>query len=412
MNPIQPLLLTDGDSGGAGTATRRIHDGLREVGIDSQMLVRDRSSDDPNIEGPSTLASKAIAKMRPHFDSLPLKLYENTSVFSLSWLPERINHRVDELDPDLVQLNWIGNGFINIKSLSDIEVPIVWRLPDMWPMTGGCHYAGDCDKYQSACGACPQLGSDRPFDLSRLTIRRKQKALKDVDITVVAPSSWLASCAANSSLFSNSRIEVIPNGLDPSVFRPVDPELGRNMFDLPKDCNLVLFGSVGPLSDPRKGFEPLRKALSTLAKRQGVDLELVIFGTSEPEDPPDFGLPTHYVGYLNDEQSLSLLYASADVMTVPSRYEGFGQTVTEAMACGTPVVAFNATGPADTIIHQSTGYLADPYQPDDLAQGIEWVLADEKRRVELGEKARKRVVENYHYEDVASQYLSLYQELV
>jgi glycosyltransferase involved in cell wall biosynthesis len=99
-------------------------------------------------------------------------------------------------------------------------------------------------------------------------------------------------------------------------------------------------------------------------------------------------------------------------MVVPSRYEGFGQTVTEAMACGTPVVAFDATGPADTIRHRSTGYLAEPYQPEDLAKGIAWILADENRRIEIGEQARDRAVEHYHYEDVASEYLSLYQELV
>jgi glycosyltransferase involved in cell wall biosynthesis len=242
-------------------------------------------------------------------------------------------------------------------------------------------------------------------------MKRKRRALSKADVTVVAPSTWLADCAAESSLFGDCRIEVIPNGLDTDVFRPVDSDIGREIFGLPKDTPLILFGSVGPLSDPRKGFDLLQDALAELADND-CEAELVVFGTSEPADPPDFGLPTHYTGYLNDEQSLGLLYAAVDVMAVPSRYEGFGQTVTEAMASGTPVVAFEGTGPTDTVTHRESGYLANSFDSEDFARGLSWILADSQRRERLANAARERAIDEYHYTDIAERYLDLYRDIV
>lgn len=411
MTDLRPVLLNAGDKAGAGNATRRIHEGLRELGVDSRMVVRQKSTQDPSILGPRNRIGKALAQVRPILDTLPLKLYGEHGAFSLDWLPDRMPQRVASVDPDVVHLNWVAGGSMSISSLGDFEVPLVWRFPDMWPLTGGCHYSDGCDRYREECGQCPKLDSGRKWDVTSLTLERKRRALSRTEVTVVAPSSWLADRAAESALFAESRIEVIPNGLDTNTFRPVDPEVGRAMFGLPPEAPLVLFGSVGPLADPRKGFDLLQGAVESFADEHP-DAELAVFGTKEPADAPDFGLPTHYTGYLTDEQSIALLYAAADVMAVPSRYEGFGQTVTEAMACGTPVVAFDATGPADTVVHRETGYLAEPYEPDDFAAGLSWILADEERTGSLGESARQRAVEEYHFTTVAERYLDLYRDVV
>jgi glycosyltransferase involved in cell wall biosynthesis len=136
-----------------------------------------------------------------------------------------------------------------------------------------------------------------------------------------------------------------------------------------------------------------------------------VFGASEPTDPPDFGFPTHYVGYLHDDPSLVFLYSAADVMVVPSRYEGFGQTVSEALACATPVVAFDATGPKDIVDHRETGWLAEPYEVSGLARGIEWLLETADREA-LGTEARERAIDRYEQERVANAYLELYESVV
>lgn len=410
MQSVSPLLLTASDEDGAGTATRRIHEGLQATGVDSEMLVRDKASDDPTIHGPTSKCTKVLAKVRPFLDSLPVRVYDEPTEYSVAWVPDRLHKRVEELDPDIVHLNWVGGGYMDISTVAKFDRPIIWRLPDMWPLTGGCHYSDGCTRYQSSCGQCPQLGSDHLYDPSRVTLKRKRRAIQRANVTVVATTSWLAECAAESSIFTDCPIEVIANGLNTDRFKPYDPSIGRELFGLPTEIPLILFGSVSPLSNDRKGYDLLSKALETLAANSETNAELGVFGASRPENPPDLGFPTHYTGYLNDEESLALLYSAADVMVVPSRYEGFGQTVTEAMACGTPVVSFDTTGPSEIIDHQETGYLATAYDPSDLASGIEILLSDESYRSELGKNARKRALERYDYRDIAAEYEDLYQK--
>lgn len=377
------------------------------------MLVGIKRGNESGVVGPESTIRRVYAMGRVVADSLPLKLYGDSEVeFSVNWLPDDLGRQLEPLDPDIVHLNWVGENFFSPTSLADIDRPIVWRLPDMWAFTGGCHYADGCERYTESCGNCPKLNSAHGWDLSRWTWRRKSRAWEDADITVVGPSTWVAERANESSLFGDRRIEVIPNALDTEVYKPHPIEFARDLFDLPMGAPVVLFGAQSPEAH-RKGPDLLEAALATLSTdSEHDDIVQVVFGTEEPEQAPDTGLETRYTGYLNDDETLALLYAAADVMVVPSRYEGFGQTASEALACGTPVVAFDATGPSDIVDHGENGYLADPYEPDDLAAGIAWVLEDDDRRDELSAAAREKAVREYAMETVAEQYRDLYADLL
>jgi glycosyltransferase involved in cell wall biosynthesis len=118
------------------------------------------------------------------------------------------------------------------------------------------------------------------------------------------------------------------------------------------------------------------------------------------------------MGFLHDDVTLALLYASADVMVVPSRQENFVQTGMEAQACGCPVVAFDSTGNRDVVQHLGTGYLAKPFQAEDLAQGIAYVLADDAKRIELGNAARARADRLWSPSTVVPQYLKVYRAAI
>jgi glycosyltransferase involved in cell wall biosynthesis len=194
--------------------------------------------------------------------------------------------------------------------------------------------------------------------------------------------------------------------------RPVLHACEWRSFAFPPDRRLILFGAQA-VDDPRKGIGLLRRALELL-RDQGShdDVDLVIFGSSRPEEPPDFAFETHYTGYVHDDATLASLYAACDVLVLPSKFDAFGQIVTESMVCGTPVVGFDATGPQDTIEHGHTGYLAEPYDTDDLAEGIGRVLDASELRTTLGEQARMRAVEQYDIETVAHQYHALYEDIL
>ncbi|NLO17471.1 MAG: glycosyltransferase, partial [Arcobacter butzleri] len=162
----------------------------------------------------------------------------------------------------------------------------------------------------------------------------------------------------------------LPNPIDTNTFKPFDKESSRELWSLPKDKKLVLFGAMGATSDPRKGFKELSKALSLI----NTDVEFVVFGSSKPQNASDFGFKTHYLGHLHDDVSLVTLYSAVDVMVVPSLQENLSNAVMESLACGVPVVAFGATGLLDIVDHQTNGYLAEPFESEDMACGIEWVL--------------------------------------
>jgi glycosyltransferase involved in cell wall biosynthesis len=410
------LMLSTGERDGAGRAACRLHEGLGQIGVDAQISIQHKQSNDPSILGPQTALDKTVAKLNlsHRLDSLPLRLLHRSTqtAFSLQWLPGSTLSRTIEYAPDLVNLHWICQGYLSIQAMGKIKQPIVLTLHDMWAFTGGCHYNQTCDRYQVACGACPQLDSDRDSDLSRWVWARKARAWHQKNPTVVVPSRWLAKCAASSSLFKDRRIELIPNGLNLDKYKPIDKLLARQILNLPLDKQLILFGATLGTTDPRKGFQLLEPALTKLSAAGWTDrLEAVIFGPMLTS-ANICGFKYHALGTLTDDISMAILYAAADVLVAPSIQDNLPNVVMEALACGTPCVAFDIGGLPDLIEHQKTGYLAQPYNIEDLARGITWVLENHSRHQNLAHHAREKATREFSIELQAKRYQSLFGELV
>lgn len=413
---MKPLLISTSDRGGSGMAAYRVHRGLQQSAIPSQMLVQTKLSDDPDVLESDDNYDKAIAKLRinERVNALPLQRYRqrDRAIFSTQWFPDTIAAKVKQINPDIVNLHWICKGFVRIETLAQFNCPVVWTFHDMWAFTGGCHYSGECDRYVGSCGACPQLNSSRENDLSRWVWRRKTKAWKNLNLTVVTPSQWMAKCARSSALFQNTPVEVIPNGLNTDIYKPLDRRIARSRLNLPEDKQLILFGARDA-GDPRKGFPLLQSALKHLEKSGWHDrLELAIFGTAKSLQQFDLGFKYHLLGRLNDEISLALLYAAADVFVASSLQDNLPNTVVEALACGTPSVAFDIGGLPDIIDHQDNGYLARPYKSEDLARGIAWVLEDPQRHQHLRDRARQKAEKEFTMAVQAKRYADLFTRLV
>jgi glycosyltransferase involved in cell wall biosynthesis len=408
------LINTSDIEGGAARAAYRLHQGLQGIGVSSQMLVKNKKSGEPNV----IMSQKGIAnkfdKIISTISNSPLRLYpeRNRGIFSPQWLPDSLAAKVAKIQPDIINLHWVCGGYMQVESVPKFNKPLVWTLHDMWAFTGGCHYSEECDGYTKSCGSCPQLHSSKDSDLSRWVWQRKAQAWKNLNLTLVTPSHWLAECAKSSSLLQEYPVNVIANGLDPEVYKPLNRRLVRESLNLPQNKQLVLFGAMQGTDDRWKGFPLLVLALQSLSKSEWQDkIELLVFGSSQPENPINVGFKTHYLGRLKDE-SLAKVYAAADVMVVPSRYEAFGQTASEALACGTPVVAFDVTGLKDIVDQQQNGYLAKPYETEDLARGIAWVLEDPDRHQKLCRSARLKVEEKFTLQVQARAYKNLYEEIL
>jgi glycosyltransferase involved in cell wall biosynthesis len=410
-------LSTFDNQGGAARAAYRLHQGLNQIDVESWILSQSKFSQDPKVIGAKTSSGIEQIKtgLRLTLDQLPLKRYgkKDRQLFSPHWLPSKVIEQVAQLNPDLINLHWVSAGYLKIETIAKFKQPLVWTLHDMWSFTGGCHYNQSCNKFTAACGACPLLGSDKEEDLSRQIWQRKHKAWQDLNLTVVTPSQWLGENAQASSLFGDRRVEVIPYGLDTETYRPIEQKTARALLKLPQDKQLLLFLSLNATSDKRKGFHLLQPALQQLKQSDWQSkLELMVVGASKPEKPLELGFKGHYLGTLQDDLTLALAYSAADVFVAPSLQDNLPNTVLEAIACGTPCVAFDIGGMPDMIEHKQNGYLAQPLAIDDLARGISWTIEDPLRRQQLSQRARTKAEQEFALKIQAQRYQALYQEIL
>jgi glycosyltransferase involved in cell wall biosynthesis len=401
-------------NGGAAVAATRLHLALREAEVDSTMLVAEKIGADPHTRA---LHNNFTYSLRRNLERLPLKLErtpESIAWRSLAWLPNRkLARAIEAHQPDLIHLHWAQNGFFPLRLLGKLRQPLVWTFHDLWPVCGSFHHEYENDHRNPA----PSTRANRPAgrrgpDLDRRVWNTKHKLYKRVPIQAIVPSRWMAEQVSASALWRDRELHVIPNGLDPRIFKPLDRKAARDLLNLPQNKTIILFGAMYAGSDRNKGYSQLSAALRHLTLSQE-RTELAVFGMAGPvpgDDPLPY--PTRWLGVLRDPFTLAALYSAADLMVVPSLQESFGQTASEPMACGTPVAAFDTSGLRDIIDHKTNGYLAQPFEPEDLAAGIEWILADPGRLTRLQTAAREKVTSTFDSALVARRHLELYRDVL
>lgn len=380
------------------------------------MLVQVKWGDDPNVVGPHGKLLRLVNTFRKGLDVLPALLYgKPTSTFYPGWLPSGIPSRVMAISPDLVHLHWVAGATLTPGGVARLRRPLVWTLHDMWPFTGGCHYDDGCGRHTARCGQCPLLGSTRLHDLSLWNWRRKRRHWHALSLMVISPSRWLAVLASRSTLLGEHPVRVIPNCIDTARYRPLPRAQARDSLGLPQRCPLILFGAMNATADPRKGYRFLQPALARLASQwrgPGEGPMALVFGGERPATPPDFGMRVRYLGALSDDASLAAAYSAADVFVAPSTQENLSNMVMEALACGTPSVAFEIGGMPDLIEHRVNGYLASSFDPEDLSMGIQWVIEDARRWKVLSHAARTKVESTFALAPVAQAHVEVYREAI
>lgn len=418
--------------GGAARATYRVHRSLvdhgGDLGVESRFrAIQKLTNDDTVLGGPPVGQSRVWRRLHPRLNSRARRGFEtgNPVLHSIAWPDTGLGKELEQLrrtEADLIHLHWLGDSTLSIEEIGRLPQPIVWRLPDQWAFLGAEHYTTPPDPGETASSderfvygypKDSRPGHESGPDLNRCTWLRKWRAWRK-PMNIVCTTSWLADCARRSALMKDWPISVIPNPLDLTTYAPLDQAVGRELHRLPQDRPLILFGALGGTTDFRKGADLLFDALKILRQQAaGTDLEsleLVVFGSREPIDPPRLGFPVHWLGSLGDDVTLRLGYTAADVMVVPSRQEAFGQTASEAQACGTPVVAFRTGGLVDIVEDHFTGALADPFDPTSLAESIRWVLEDSQRRRQLAASARQRAETLFNPRRIAGLYTEVYKQ--
>ena len=264
---MKVLLLNTSDKGGAGIATDRLFNSLKNSGLNCQYWVQDKLSQDENILHIHNGKYNFLERISPGIDKSFTYFYSKKKYchFSTGFYGKKsIVKEINNLNPDIVHLNWVKGGMLSISQIARIKAPIVWTLHDMWVFTGGCHYDEECGRYEISCGKCKVLNSNNSFDLSKLVLDRKRKYIQSRNINFVGVSSWIENLARKSSLLNKSNIYKIGNPIDTNLFSIKDKNISRNIFDFSLEKKLVLYGAYAAVEDVRKGFNVLIKSLEYL----------------------------------------------------------------------------------------------------------------------------------------------------
>ena len=279
-------------------------------------------------------------------------------------------------------------------------------MHDMWPFTGICHHAGECNHFEKYCGFCPYLHLPMRKDLSYSTFLLKQAAYSLGNIHFVACSNWLKELALKSKLTNGHKVTAIANPIDTEVYSPKDKVAVRNRMNLPLHKKIILFAAA-KVSDKRKGIDYLIEASKIIAQQNNNNCLFLIAGGNREEIVEQLALPAISVGYVTSDK-MSNLYNAADLFVTPSLQENLPNTIMESMACGTPCVGFNIGGIPEMIDHKQNGYVASYKDAQDLAKGLMWVLHETIGT--LASNARNKVLENYSENIIAKKYIDVYNK--
>lgn len=402
--------------GGAARAAYRLHKGLNRAGIDSAMVVAEKYSDDEKVTVP---ARDLIGyyERRLHYRQLTARFWRYApsrppGLSPFSHLTARRNRGlIDELpDSDIINMHWIAY-FVDLPTfLTQSQMPLVWTLHDMNAFTGGCHYALDCTRFMEQCGACPQLGSKSKQDASHKIWQAKRnlyQLMVDNRLHIVTPSNWLAGETRHSSVLREIPLSVIPNGLDTMLFKPYEKSVARDQLGISLGVKVILFSAESVVSR-RKGLQHLLSALKGLEGHT----RLLVVSLGAGEIKGDLPIPVFSLGHFTDEKQIAMAYSAADLFVLPSLQDNLPNTVLEAMACGTPVVAFNVGGIPDMVRPGITGQLVPPKDIGQLRETILALLDDETMRVEMGINCRQIAEKEYSLDVQATEYIKLYQSLI
>jgi len=279
----------------------------------------------------------------------------------------------------------------------------------MWSFTGRCAYSYNCTKFIDGCDASCPTPTEYPALSAQLISdawnRRERFFRKHKELVAVSPSRWLAR-EASQGFWKDHRVEIIPNSLPLEVYKPIEKNLSRAALDIETNTPVLLMAAYN-LNARRKGGNILVKALQKTSLRP---LTLVTFGRGAfPVKIDDINV--YQMGYVNPERIKALVYNASDTLIHPAPADNLPNVVMEAIACGTPVVAFPVGGITDMVRTGITGWLANESSPEELAETIDSAIEDMRQGVKLQHSCRAVAKAEYSSELQAKRYVELFESL-
>lgn len=409
VDPVNVVHLwkSDGPAGAGGAiAMKRLHRGLRDQGVRSRILCEITDGSDPDVvalPGPT----RRERRMGRWAKRAGLNDVHRISSFSVP--------RHSEIQAsDVVVVHGTHHAFFNYLALPRLSRtrPTAFVLHDMWAMTGHCAYSFDCDRWRTGCGQCPRLDTPPAItrDSTRVELALKRWVYARSRLTLISPCRAFQA-QAKESILARFPVHCIPHGVDTRVYRPIAPGVARESLGISEDRLVLMFSAVNR-GEWRKGGDVLQRLLRDIPDDLRARLVLLVLGqASEAVQVPE-SIQVCDLGYVEDEERKALAYSAADLFVSPTRGEAFGLTILEAMACGTPAVAFGVGGVLDIIEDGETGKLAELENSVDLLGGVVELLRNPQRRRDMAEKGVQRVERQFTLDRQVARYREVFDSML
>lgn len=310
-------------------------DVLKEQGHDSLVLY---GRENAPLKFDS-ISKKITTDTEVKLHALSARLFDNAG-FASNMATERFISEIEKYNPDIIHLHNLHGYYINVEMLFEYlksqSRPVVWTLHDCWAFTGHCaHYSFvGCDRWKYGCYGCPQ-SSQYPksiVDCSKRNYEKKRTAFSGVKkMMLITPSEWLRRQLSESFLAEYS-VSVIPNGIDLAAFKPTHADI-RKKYGIGDEK--IILGVASAWSE-RKGLSDFVRLTELL----GDEYKIVLVGIKDSTALPKKIIT---IPRTDSREELAAIYTAAYAFYNPSREETMGLTTAEAMACGTPVIAYNLT---------------------------------------------------------------------
>jgi glycosyltransferase involved in cell wall biosynthesis len=318
--------------------------------------------------------------------------------------------------PSVVHGHNLHGGYFDLRALPWLSrhVPVVLTLHDAWLLSGHCAHSFDCERWTTGCGHCPDLTIYPAIrrDATNFNWRRKSEVYARSRLHVAAPSRWLMHKVESSMLApALAETRVIPNGVDLTVFRPTDMQAARLSLDIPQDARVLLFVAETARRNMWKDYATIRDAVA-LASERLRDQNILFIALGGDGRPERIGrAEARCVAYQNDPQVVARFYQAADVYVHAARADTFPNTVLEAMACGTPVVATAVGGIPEQVEEARTGFLVRPRDGAGMAGRLAQVLSDADLRQRMGSAGVESARSRFDVQQQVDAYLDWYAQL-
>jgi glycosyltransferase involved in cell wall biosynthesis len=416
---LKVLHVSTFDTGGAANAMLRWHSHLLNAGVASRVLCFQKSLDHSEVLSPAHSADrieaiKSRATQERWIDNCRASFSDNffsQPFFASPLLREELVHWADVL-----HIHWVSRSF-SLSHLADLAVvgkPLVLTPHDLWTVTGGCHYPAGCEQFRDNCCACPMVtaGSQRLVEISH---RFKRSLFLRSLRALVCPSTWIQNEIARCSGFEAVQSFLVPYAWDPTKFWPERKAFARSALGVPSDRIWLLFVAEN-VNETRKGFGHFLQLVRNAEERMRdegnrIRCGVLITGRGESISEKDFDLPVIKLGFLGDPAQLRMAYSSADLFLYTGLEDNLPNVITDALACGTPVLGYATGGVVDQVRSEENGILVPTGNMNDATSALVELLRNPARIEELAGRARMSVELRFDNQRIVNDLVSVYEKV-